>query len=141
MPEVKTKSGKTIHYSYTKAGKEAAKKRKAAEAKKKKPVSKKKKAAPKKKAYYEGGGVPKTNTTTVNPAYTRWLKRKASVRNQFPNTPDGNRRMMQAIGKMPSKTMPTKKYARGGVTPTKQTTRRAKYKKQAKSLLSKQRAS
>ena len=100
MPEVKTKSGKTIHYSYTKAGKEAAKKRKAAEAKKKKPASKKKKATPKKKAYYGGGGV----TATVNPAYTRWLKRKASVRNQFPNTPDGNRRMMQAIGPMPSKT-------------------------------------
>ena len=107
MPEVKTKSGKTIHYSYTKAGKEAAKKRKAAEAKKKKPVSKKKKAAskkkkatPKKKAYYGGGGV----TATANTAYTRWLKRKASVRNQFPNTPDGNRRMMQAIGPMPSKT-------------------------------------
>ena len=55
MPEVKTKSGKTIHYSYTKAGKEAAKKRKAAEAKKKKPVSKKKKATPKKKAYNQGG--------------------------------------------------------------------------------------
>jgi len=48
MPEVKTKSGKTIHYSYTKAGKEAAKKRKAAEAKKKKPASKKKK-------YNQGG--------------------------------------------------------------------------------------
>ena len=138
MPEVKTKSGKTIHYSYTKAGKEAAKKRKAAEAKKKKPVSKKKKATPKKKAYYGGGGV----TATANPAYTRWLKRKASVRNQFPNTPDGNRRMMQAIGKMPSKAMPTKKYARGGVTPTtKQAARKARYKKQAKSLLSKQRAS
>ena len=52
---METKSGKTIHYSYTKAGKEAAKKRKAAEAKKKKPVSKKKKATPKKKNYNQGG--------------------------------------------------------------------------------------
>ncbi len=112
MPEVKTKSGKTIHYSYTKAGKEAAKKRKAAEAKKKK-------AAPKKKAYRTGGlegaakgaAISQTATATrnlastqANPAYAKWLKRKASVRNQFPNTPDGNRRMMQAIGPMPSKT-------------------------------------
>ena len=139
MPEVKTKSGEVKHFKYTEAGKKAAEalKKKVAKAKKKKPASKKKKATPKKKAYYGGGGV----TATVNPAYARWLKRKASVRNQFPNTPDGNRRMMQAIGPMPSKTMPTKKYARGGVTPTKQTTRRAKYKKQAKSLLSKQRAS
>ena len=44
------------------------------------------------------------STQKPNPAHARWLKRKASVRNQFPNTPDGNRRLRQAIGPKPSKT-------------------------------------
>lgn len=148
MPEVEGE-----HFSYTVAGKAAAARKKAAlkkkksAAKKKKPVAKKKKAAPKKNAYRTGGlGV--SQKATSNPAYARWLERKASVRNHFPNTDAGNRKLLQAIGPAPSKTMPSKtvpkkKYARGGVTtpPTKQATRRAKYKKQAKSLLKKQRTS
>ena len=126
MPELKTESGETIHFSYTKAGMEAYKKRKEAEAKKKKakskkkkPVSKKKKAAPKKKAYRTGGlegaatgaaisrlATAKRNlaSTQVNPAHARWLKRKAKLRNMFPNTPDGNRKLRKAIGPEPSKT-------------------------------------
>lgn len=165
MPEVEGE-----HFSYTVAGKAEAARKKAA-LKKKKSAAKKKKPVAKKKAYRTGGleergaGAEKvrkgavisqlataarnlSSTKKVNPAYARWLERKASVRNHFPNTDAGNRKLLQAIGPAPSKTMPSKtvpkkKYARGGVTtpPTKQATRRAKYKKQAKSLLKKQRTS
>jgi len=136
MPEVKTESGEIKHFKYTIAGKKAAEdmKKKVAKAKKKKPASKKK--------AYRTGGLEVSKTATANPAYSRWLERKAKVRNHFPNTADGNRRLLQAIGPMPSKTSPKKKYKKGGLTaPTKQATRRAKYKKQAKSLLKKQRTS
>ena len=143
MPEVEGE-----HFSYTVAGKaeaarkKAALKKKKSAAKKKKAAAKKKKPAAKKNAY-KTGGLGVSQKATSNPAYARWLERKASVRNHFPNTDAGNRKLLQAIGPAPSKTVPKKKYARGGVTtpPTKQATRRAKYKKQAKSLLKKQRTS
>ena len=133
MPEVEGE-----HFSYTVAGKAAAA-RKTAALKKKKPAAKKKKAAPKKKkaapkknAYRTGGleerGTRAENarkgavisqlataarnlssTKKVNPAYSRWLERKASVRNHFPDTAAGNRKLLQAIGPPPSKTIPKKK--------------------------------
>ena len=53
------------------------------------------------KAVDTGQGV---STQKPNPAHARWLKRKAKLRNMFPNTPDGNRRLGKAVGKEPSKT-------------------------------------
>ena len=125
MPEVKTKSGKTIHYSYTKAGIEAYKKRKAAEAKKKK-------AAPKKKAYNQGG----LTDADFQKKMATYNKRVAEGKRMYLT----GAKLRQYTGPKP---MPKKKYKRGGLTPppTKQETRKTKYKKQAKSLLSKQRAS
>ena len=121
MPEVKTKSGKTIHYSYTKAGKEAAKKRKAAEAKKKK-------AAPKKKTYNQGG----LTDADFQKKMAAYNKRVAEGKRMYLT----GAKLRQYTGPKP---MPKKKYAKGGVTSRED--RKAKYKKQAKSLLSKQRAS
>ena len=85
MPEV---GGK--HFPYTKAG------YKAADAAKKRMGHKDYRKGG---LFYSHGG-----THQPNPAHARWLKRKAQLRNQFPNTPDGKRRLQQAIGKEPPKT-------------------------------------
>ena len=106
MPELKTESGKTIHYSYTKAGIEAYKKRKAAEAKKKKPASKKKKATPKKKAYNQGG----LTDADFQKKMATYNKRVAEGKRMYLT----GAKLRQYTGPKP---MPKKKYKRGGLTP------------------------